>query len=115
MPTFNCGPRAERFAMRPPVQDWTINILHGAVRSGKTWCLHPKALYCCHYEVAGRKLITGVSKQSVYNNVLSDLFDIVGPRNYNYNQSTGQLRLCNSQWLIVGAKDEGSEKYIRGS
>jgi PBSX family phage terminase large subunit len=59
-------------------------------------------------------VMTGVSKQSVYNNVLSDLFDIVGPRNYNYNRNTGQLRLCSSEWLVIGAKDEGSEKYIRG-
>ena len=59
-------------------------------------------------------MITGVSKQSVYNNVLTDLFDIVGPRNYSYNRNTGQLRLCGSEWLVIGAKDEGSERYIRG-
>jgi PBSX family phage terminase large subunit len=111
---FKFGPRAERFAMRPPEDDWPINILEGAVRSGKTWCLHPKALYCCCYNVGGRKIITGVSKQSIHNNVLHDLFEIVGSRNYNYNRSTGQLRLFDCEWLIVGAKDEASERYIRG-
>ena len=100
--------------MRPPERDWPINILEGAVRSGKTWCLHPKILYCCEYSVGGHKVITGVSKQSIYNNVLHDLFDIVGSRNYSYNRSSGQLRLCDSDWLVVGAKDEGSERYIRG-
>lgn len=114
MPTFNFGRRAKRFAMRPPELDKPINILQGAVRSGKTWCLHPKAIYCCDYPVAGRKIITGVSKQSIYNNVLSDLFNILGPRNCNYSRDTGQLRICNSEWLVIGAKDEGSEKYIRG-
>jgi PBSX family phage terminase large subunit len=114
MPIFNFGASAERFAMRPPEKDWPINILEGAVRSGKTWCLHPKTLYCCQYNVAGRKVITGVSKQSIHNNVLNDLFEIVGARNYSYNQSTGQLTLCGSKWLVIGAKDEGSEKYIRG-
>jgi PBSX family phage terminase large subunit len=114
MPRFKFGPQAERFAMRPPERDWPINILEGAVRSGKTWSLHPKAIYCCDYSVGGKKLITGVSKQSVYNNVLSDLFDIVGVRNYHYTRNTGQLRLCDTEWLVVGAKDEGSEKYIRG-
>jgi PBSX family phage terminase large subunit len=114
MPKFNFGPRLERFAMRPPERDCPINILEGAVRSGKTWSLHPKAIYCCDYQVGGKKLITGVSKQSVYNNVLSDLFDIVGVRNYRYARNTGQLRLCDTEWLVVGAKDEGSEKYIRG-
>jgi hypothetical protein len=34
MPTFNFGPKAERFAMRPPELDRPINILEGAVRSG---------------------------------------------------------------------------------
>ena len=111
---FNFGARAERFAMRPPEQDWPINILEGAVRSGKTWCLHPKALYCCEYPVGGRKVITGVSKQSIFNNVLHDLFEIVGSCNYSYNRTTGQLKLCGSDWLVIGAKDEGSERYIRG-
>jgi PBSX family phage terminase large subunit len=114
MPTLNFGPKAERFAMRPPELDRPINILEGAVRSGKTWCLHPKALYCCHYNVAGRRVITGVSKQSIYNNVLTDLFNIVGTRNYSYNRNTGELTLCDSKWLVIGAKDEGSERYIRG-
>ena len=62
----------------------------------------------------GRKLFTGVSKQSVYNNVLTDLFDLVGPRNYCYNRNTGQLKLYGTEWLVIGAKDEGSERYVRG-
>ncbi len=39
---INFGRRAERFAMRPPEEDATINILEGSVRAGKTFCLHPK-------------------------------------------------------------------------
>jgi hypothetical protein len=74
--------------MRPLEEDCPINILEGAVRSGKTWSLIPKILYGCAYNVGGRKIITGVSKQSVYNNVLVDIFDWIGPKNYNYNQST---------------------------
>jgi PBSX family phage terminase large subunit len=100
--------------MRPPECDKPINILEGAVRSGKTWSLHPKAIYCCDYPIGGRKIITGVSKQSIYNNVLSDLFNILGQRNCAYSRDTGLLRIGGSEWLVVGAKDEGSEKYIRG-
>jgi PBSX family phage terminase large subunit len=114
MSTISYGPRAERFAMRPPEEDRPINILEGAVRSGKTWCLHPKALYGCAYIVGGRRLFTGISKQSVYNNVLTDLFDLVGPGNYSYNRNTGQLQLFGTEWLVIGAKDEGSERYVRG-
>jgi PBSX family phage terminase large subunit len=111
---FNFGPRLERFAMRPPEKDSPITIVHGAIRSGKTYSLHTKILYCCLYPVAGRKVLTGASKQSIFNNVLNDLFNMVGSSNYGYNRHTGELRLCNSQWLVIGAKDEGSERYIRG-
>ena len=100
--------------MRPLEKDYPINILEGAVRSGKTWSLIPKILYGCAYPVGGRKVLTGVSKQSVYNNVLTDLFDWVGPKNYSYNKNTGQLKLYDTEWLVIGAKDEGSERYIRG-
>jgi PBSX family phage terminase large subunit len=114
MSTIKYGHRAERFAMRPLERDRPINILEGAVRSGKTWCLHPKALYGCAYNVGGRKVFTGVSKQSVYNNVLVDLFNWIGAKNYNYNYSTGKCRLFDSEWAVIGAKDEGSERYLRG-
>lgn len=114
MTTLNYSARAERFAMRPLEKDLPLNILYGAVRSGKTWCLHPKALYACAYPVQGRKIFTGVSKQSVLNNVLTDLFNLVGSKNYSYNHNTGRLKIFDSDWLVIGAKDEGSEKYIRG-
>ena len=103
-----------RFALRPLEKDSTLNILHGAVRSGKTWALHPKALYGATYNVPGLKVFTGVSKQSVINNVLSGLVELVGPKNCSYNRTTGEVRLFTSRWQIIGAKDEGSERYIRG-
>lgn len=112
---LNYGPRMRRFALRPPEHDRRLNLLVGSVRSGKTWGLHYKILYLCDYDVAGRRLITGVSKASIYTNVLTDLFDLIGARNYSYNRQSGQLRLFDSEWMVMGAKDEGSEKYIRGS
>lgn len=108
------SPKAARFIKRHPRDDAWINILEGSIRSGKTWALIPKILALCRYDVGGRRLITGVSKQTVYNNVLMDLFAIVGTANYSFNRQTGQLRLFGADWLVMGAKDEGSEKYIRG-
>lgn len=109
------GPRVSRFVFTPPEKDATINILEGAVRSSKTWALHSKILYGCRYPVAGRKLLTGVSSKTIKMNVLDDLFEIVGPKNYHYNQQAGLLQLCGCPWIVMGAKDEGSEKYLRGS
>jgi len=105
----------ERFAMRPPELDKKINLLVGSVRSGKTWGLHSKIIYLCDYTAAGRRLLTGVSKASIKTNVLTDLFDLVGSRNYKYNNQSGELRLFNTDWIVYGAHDEGSEKYLRGA
>jgi PBSX family phage terminase large subunit len=112
---LNYGPRIERFAFRPPEQDKKINLLVGSVRSGKTWGCIPKILALCSYQVQGRKLLTGVSKASIKTNVLTDLFDLIGAKHYHYNSQSGELRLFNSDWLVYGAKDEGSEKYLRGA
>ena len=114
-PRLNYGPRMERFAMRPPELDKKINLLVGSVRSGKTWGLHSKIMYLCDYPATGRRLLTGVSKASIKTNVLTDLFDLVGSRNYKYNNQSGELRLFNTDWIVYGAHDEGSEKYLRGA
>lgn len=112
---INYGPRMKRFAFRPVELDRRLNLLIGSVRSGKTWGLHWKALQLCDYAVGGRKLITGVSKQSIYTNVLTDLFDLIGPANYRYNRQSGELKMFGTDWTVMGAKDEGSEKYLRGA
>jgi len=64
--------------------------------------------------VNGWRLITGVSKQTIFANVLNDLFNLIGTKHYKYNHQSGLLRLFDSYWMVMGAKDEGSEKYIRG-
>ena len=108
------GPRAEAFAFRRPVLDKRINILEGAVRSSKTWAMIPKLLWLSRYPVAGHRVIIGVSRNTVYNNILNDLFGIVGPNAWQYSRSSGALSLFGTRWQVIGARDEGSEKYIRG-
>ena len=109
------GPKANRFISRDPAQDACINILSGSVRSAKTWAINLKLLrWLCRYKVAGKRIFTGVSKQAIYEHVLTDLFELIGERNYNYNRVTGELILFGSKWLVIGAHDEGSEKRIRG-
>jgi PBSX family phage terminase large subunit len=108
------GEKAHAFAFRPVEQDKRINILDGSIRSSKTWQMIPKLLQLCVYEVKGQRIITGVSKQTIKQNILNDLFDLLGEDNYTYNGHSGDLTLFNSKWIVIGAKDEGSEKYIRG-
>lgn len=112
---LNYGPRLKQFAYQPLEFDARLNILEGSVRSGKTWALLPKILYACQYPANGWRFITGQSKINIFRNVLGDLFNLIGPRHYSYNHQSGLLRLFNSRWMVMGAKDEGSEKYIRGA
>jgi PBSX family phage terminase large subunit len=109
------GPRLGKFALQPLELDYPYNILHGSVRSGKTWAQHAKILYGCNYRVGGWRVLTGVSKATIYNNILHDLFELVGHRHYHYNHQSGILKLLGADWMVIGAKDEGSEKYLRGS
>ena len=109
------GPRIGRFALQPIEKDRRINILEGSVRSGNTWALHAKILYGCKYPVAGWRLITGQTKETIFVNVLNDLFSLIGPKYYTYNQQSGLLSMFNSKWKVMGAKDEGSVKFLRGS
>lgn len=109
------GEKAYRIAFRDPREDRRQTLLEGAVRSAKTWALIPKIIALCEYPVKGMRLLTGVTKQTVKNNVLNDLFEVVGRSNYSYNSQSGEFDLFGARWLSIGAKDEGSEKIIRGS
>jgi PBSX family phage terminase large subunit len=117
MPLFSpetFGERLRGFAFRPLDQDARITILEGSVRSGKTYALLPKILTACRTSMPGWKLLTGATKQTIFSNVLNSLFSCI-PRNaYTYNHQNGLLKLMGSNWLVMGAKDEGSEKYLRG-
>lgn len=109
------GEKAYNFAFRDPALDRFITILEGSIRSGKTFSFHPKIIrWLCRYQVAGLKVMIGVSKQTVYDNLLHDLFEIVGAENYNFNRQSGELYLFDTRWLVMGAKDDGAEKYLRG-
>jgi hypothetical protein len=110
------GLKAARFAVRPIKDDAPVNILEGAVRSAKTWALHAKILQGSAIELPkGERVLFGATKTTIKSNVLNDLFNIVGEGNYGYNSQSGEMDIFGARWRVVGAKDEGSEKVIRGS
>jgi len=108
------GDKAYSFLSNPIQEDARINILEGAVRSGKTIVMIPKWLSYIQQAPQGLLLITGVSKTTIFDNVLADLFDTVGSKNYKYNRQSGDLLLFNRYHRVIGAKDEGSYKYLQG-
>lgn len=116
------GRKAIDFICTPPAEDAFITILEGSVRSGKTVSMIPKWINYIMTGPPGLLLMTGVSKDTVYDNVLNDLFDTLGDNHYKYNRQSGELDVfwefkgqpCSRRIKVVGAKDEGSEKFIRG-
>jgi PBSX family phage terminase large subunit len=108
------GEKILRFILTPIEQDSRINILEGSVRSGKTVGMIPKWINYIKNGPKGLLVITGISKDTIYDNVLLDLFDTVGSSNYNYNLKTGIITMFGRRIKVIGAKDEGSEKYLRG-
>jgi PBSX family phage terminase large subunit len=108
------GQKSVDFLQNPVHLDARINILEGSVRSSKTVTLIPKFLCYLKDGPPGLIVITGVSKDTIFDNVLNDLFDTVGKSHYMYNQSSGIITMYDRQIKVIGAKDEGSEKYIRG-
>jgi len=110
------GRKSHAFIMREPQFDKRYTLLEGSVRSSKTFTLDAKTIVqLCRYEVPGKRIMTGATKQTLYRNVLLDLFEIAGRENYTYNAASGELFLFGKQWFCLGAKDEASYKQILGS
>lgn len=116
MPIFKpFGKKAHDFVKRHPSQDKKYTLLEGSVRSSKTFAVDAKLiLQLCNYKVNGKRVICGATKQTVYKNMLLDIFQVVGKKNYSYNRASGELWLFGVQWFIIGARDEASYKNILG-
>ncbi len=111
------GKKSHNFIVRDPALDKRYTLLIGTVRSAKTFTLDAKTLVqLCRYKIPpnAKRLITGATKQSVYRNVLIDLFNIAGTANYSYNSATGELWLFGTQWFVMGGKDEAAYRQILG-
>jgi|ERR1700733_1152257 len=112
------GRKAHDFIMRDPKYDKKYTLAEGSVRSSKTFMLDAKTIVqLTRYKLPpnAKNIMTGATKQTLYRNVLLDLFNIVGKNNYHYNSSSGELQLFDKKWFVIGAKDEASYKQILGS
>lgn len=94
--------------------DAQINVLHGAVRSGKTFAADLRWLKFIKEGPPGKLLMSGRTKESLRENVLNDLFAILGEGNYDYQERRGYLRIYGREIEIRGAEKIDAEKVIRG-
>lgn len=96
--------------------DARLNILHGSVRSSKTINCTVRWLNYLETGPKGDLAMFGRTTATLSRNVLNDLFDIVGPKNYKWvNRQQGELILLDRRIYCFGANNEEAESKIRGA
>lgn len=93
-----------------------LNIAHGAVRSAKTITCTVRWLQYMQDGPPGDLAMLGRTTATLQRNVLNDMFDIVGPKNFKWiNRQQGELRVFNRRVYCFGANNEDAESKIRGA
>lgn len=96
--------------------DARVNILHGSVRSSKTINCTVRWLDYLVNGPQGDLAMLGKTTATLQRNVLNDLFDIVGPKNYKWiNRQQGELQVFGRRIYCFGANNEDAESKIRGA
>lgn len=92
-----------------------INLLEGAVRSGKTWIsLVLWAFWVGEAPAGGSYLMAAKTLGALKRNCLDLLTNLVGAQNFCYSLSKKEGRLFGRRILLEGAGDSRAENKIRG-
>lgn len=92
-----------------------INLLEGAVRSGKTWIsLILFALWVALQPSDATFLMVGKTLTSLKRNCLDLLQSLVGESNFTYNASSKEAELFGRKVYLEGTNDSRAEGKIRG-
>lgn len=97
-----------------PTDKIVIYAAEGSVRSGKTYITNLAWLDDVLHAPPGTLLLSGRTKDSVRENVLEDIFRIVGEENYRYFEAKGILYLFGRRIEVFGAEKADAEPRIRG-
>lgn len=93
-----------------------INILDGSVRSSKTVNCTVRWIDYMLTGPPGDLAMLGKTTATLQRNVLNDLLDIVGVKNYKWiNRQQGELRIFHRRVYIFGANNEDAESKLRGA
>jgi len=92
-----------------------INLLEGAVRSGKTWIsLIVFGLWVALQSEDATFLMVGKTLTSLKRNCLDLLQSLVGEQNFQYNTSAKEAKLFGRTVYLEGTNDARAEGKIRG-
>ncbi len=91
-----------------------LNILQGAVRSGKTWISIVLWIFFVASAPKGSKfLMSARTLTTLQRNVLEPMSEIVG-KQFSYSLSKKEANLFGQKIYLEGAGDSGAESKIRG-
>jgi PBSX family phage terminase large subunit len=91
-----------------------INILEGAVRSGKTILAIIAFIMFIKHGPPGDLIIAGKTERTVKRNILLVIRRIVGKKNYSYNSSSGEATIYGRLVYVASAANEASADRIQG-
>lgn len=92
-----------------------INILHGSVRSGKTWI--SLVLWCVwirNMPADKAYIMTAKTLTTLKRNCLDLLENLAGKKNFKYSLSKKEGELFGRKLYLEGVNDAGAESKIRG-
>lgn len=93
-----------------------LNILTGSVRAGKTWItLVVWAMWVAQMPIDKDYIMVGVTLDTLDNNCLRLLQDLVGENNFRYSARAKVGSLFGRRIRLEGANDTRSERKIRGA
>ena len=93
-----------------------INIAHGSVRSSKTVNCTVRWITFIINGPQGDLVMVGKTIATLQRNVLNDIRDLVGEKNFHWvNRQQGELLLFGRRVYCMGATNEGAEAKIRGA
>lgn len=95
--------------------DSRVNLLSGAVRSGKTYISLLKwAIFVASMPKDSEFIMVGKTITALKRNCLGLLTELVGSDNFTYSTSQKSGKLYGRQIWLEGANDERAESKIRG-
>lgn len=91
-----------------------INILEGAVRSGKSFVSLLRWIDFCINGPKGPLILCGRTDKTIKRNIIIPLQNLIGNA-VVYKAGKGEVQLYNRTMYVVGANDDRAEAKIRGS
>lgn len=93
--------------------DARLNILCGAVRSGKTYASLEKLIYLLRDGPRGDAMLVGVSRESIQRNIIHQLCEMLGIT--APGAKSNEMQIFGRRTHLVGANDESAVRRIQGS